>query len=168
MRRMDAGYCSVGKWEDISVKVMVSACLLGEKCKYDGGSNYHEGIAEYLRGHQVIPVCPEVMGGLPTPRVPSEIVNGVVMSREGRNVDREFRLGAELALKKAEEEDVELVILQSRSPSCGVGQIYDGTFSGQKREGNGIFADLLMKNGFAVADAETIDRDVCPKAHGGV
>ena len=117
------------------MKIMVSACLLGENCKYNGGNNYSEKAAQFLRGHEIIPVCPEVLGGLPVPRVPSEIVDGRVVSQEGRSVDKEFRLGAELALKRAVEEGVELVVLQSRSPSCGVKQIYDGTFSVRKVEG---------------------------------
>lgn len=75
------------------MKIMVSACLLGENCKYNGGNNRNEKVLEFIKGHEVIPVCPEVMGGLPTPRVPSEIVNGVVTSRDGRNVDKEFRTG---------------------------------------------------------------------------
>lgn len=136
------------------MKIMVSACLLGENCKYNGGNNYNEKLAEYLKGHRVIPVCPEVLGGLPTPRVPSEIVDGVVMAKDGRNVDREFHLGAELALKKAGEEGAELVILQSRSPSCGIKQIYDGTFSGRKKEGQGIFAGLLLEKGYKAVDVE--------------
>lgn len=136
------------------MKIVVSACLLGENCKYNGGNNYRKEVAELLKEHEVVSVCPETLGGLPVPRVPSEIVKGIVMSRDGRTVDREFRLGAELALKKAKEAGAELVILQSRSPSCGVGQIYDGSFSGQKTEGNGIFAELLLANGFRVADVE--------------
>ena len=116
--------------QKIIMKIMVSACLLGENCKYNGGNNYNEKVMEYIKGHEVISVCPEVLGGLPTPRVPSEIVGGVVTTKDGRNVDSEFRLGAEIALKKALEEEVDLVILQSRSPSCGVKQIYDGSFSG--------------------------------------
>lgn len=140
------------------MKIMVSACLLGENCKYNGGNNFNAEVADYLKGHQVISVCPETLGGLPTPRAPSEIVDGVVMSRDGRNVNREFRLGAEMALKKAKDEGVELVILQSRSPSCGVGQIYDGTFSGRKKEGNGVFTELLLKNGFRVMDVEEFER----------
>lgn len=138
------------------MKVMVSACLLGENCKYDGGNNYSEKVAMFLKGHEAVPVCPEVLGGLPVPRVPSEIVDGIVMSREGRNVDGEFRLGARLALEKAIEEEVELVILQSRSPSCGAKQVYDGKFSGRKIEGQGVFAKLLRKNGFAVVDVEDL------------
>ncbi len=135
------------------MKIMVSACLLGENCKYNGGNNYSEKAAQFLRGHEIIPVCPEVLGGLPVPRVPSEIVDGRVVSQEGRSVDKEFRLGAELALKRAVEEGVELVVLQPRSPSCGVKQIYDGTFSGRKVEGQGVFAKLLLENGFSVLDA---------------
>lgn len=138
------------------MKIMVSACLLGENCKYNGGNNYSERVAGFLKGHEVISVCPEVLGGLPVPRVPSEIVDGVVMSRDGRNVDGEFRLGAKLALERAEREGVELVLLQSRSPSCGVRQIYDGTFSGRRISGQGVFAELLQKNGFAVLDAEEL------------
>ena len=138
------------------MKIMVSACLLGENCKYNGGNNYNEKVMEYIKGHEVISVCPEVLGGLPTPRIPSEIVNGVVTSKDGRNVDSEFRLGAEIALKKAQEEKVDLVILQSRSPSCGVKQIYDGSFSGNKIDGQGIFASLLKENNIRMMDVEDL------------
>lgn len=138
------------------MKIMVSACLLGENCKYDGGNNYSERVAGFLEGHEVISVCPEVLGGLPVPRVPSEIADGVVLSRDGRNVDGAFRLGAELALERARREGVELVLLQSRSPSCGVKQVYDGTFTGRKIPGRGVFAQLLQENGFAVLDVEDL------------
>ena len=138
------------------MKIMVSACLLGENCKYNGGNNYNEKVMEYIKGHEVISVCPEVLGGLPTPRVSSEIVGGVVITKDGRNVDSEFRLGAEIALKKALEEEVDLVILQSRSPSCGVKQIYDGSFSGKKIDGQGIFAKLLKENNIRMVDVEDL------------
>ena len=105
------------------MKILVSACLLGENCKYNGKNNYSERVAKYLEGHEVIPVCPEVLGGLPTPRDPSEI---------------------------------DLAILQSRSPSCGVKQIYDGSFTGKLIPGQGVFAQLLEKNGFRVMDCEEI------------
>ena len=82
------------------MKIMVSACLLGQNCKYNGGNNYNKRVAEYIKGHDVIPVCPEVAGGLPTPRIPCEIVNGVVTNKEGKVVDKEFRSGAEAAFKK--------------------------------------------------------------------
>ena len=138
------------------MRILVSACLLGQKCKYNGGDNYSEAVAEYVKGHEIIPVCPEAEGGLPIPRIPSEIVNGVVTNAEGETVDREFRKGAELCLKKALEEHVDLAILQSRSPSCGVNQIYDGTFTGKLISGNGVFAKLLEENGIKTVDVEEI------------
>ena len=136
------------------MKIMVSACLLGENCKYSGGNNRNEKVLAYVAGHEVIPVCPEVMGGLPTPRVPAEIVHGVVINREGVNVDQEYRLGAQKALEIAREKEIDLAILQSRSPSCGVKEIYDGTFTGTRIPGQGITAKLLSDNGFAVMDAD--------------
>ena len=136
------------------MKIMVSACLLGENCKYSGGNNRNEKVLAYVAGHEVIPVCPEVMGGLPTPRVPAEIVHGVVINREGVNVDQEYRLGAQKALEIAREREIDLAILQSRSPSCGVKEIYDGTFTGTRIPGQGITAKLLSDNGFAVMDAD--------------
>ncbi len=136
------------------MKILVSACLLGENCKYSGGNNYSEKVRKFLEGHQVIPVCPEVMGGLPVPRSPAEIVNGVVTNAEGISVDREFRLGAEKALQIALEEHTQLAVLQSRSPSCGAKEIYDGTFSKRKIPGKGIFAALLEKAGIPVIDLE--------------
>ena len=129
------------------MKILVSACLLGENCKYSGGNNYNQAVCDFARGHQVVPVCPEVLGGLPTPRCPAEIVQGVVTNKEGINVDREFRAGAAKALAIAKENGVELAILQSRSPSCGVKEIYDGTFSGTKIPGQGVFAKMLMDEG---------------------
>ena len=134
------------------MKIMVSACLLGRKCKYNGGDNYHTVLADYLKGHQVIPVCPEVAGGLPVPRLSCEIVNGVVTNTAGENKDQEFRTGALLCLQKAIDEQIDLAILQSRSPSCGVRQVYDGTFSGHLVPGMGVFASLLAENGVRVID----------------
>lgn len=135
------------------MKIMVSACLLGENCKYSGGNNRNEKVLAFLEGHEVIPVCPEVMGGLPIPRSPAEIVRGTVINRDGVNVDREYRLGAEMALEIAKREGIDLAILQSRSPSCGVKEIYDGTFSGTRIPGQGVTARLLGENGFRVMDA---------------
>ena len=138
------------------MKILVSGCLLGENCKYNGGNNYSEIVAEYIKGHEVISACPECLGGLPTPRVPAEIVTGVVTNREGKNVDAEFRKGAKIALEIAKKEKIDLVILQSRSPSCGVKQIYDGTFSGTRIDGQGVFARLLNENGFKIIDVEDL------------
>lgn len=134
------------------MKIAVSACLLGENCKYNGGNNYSEKVSEYVKGHEVIPVCPEVFGGLPTPRESSEIVDGIVRHKDGSSVDKEFRKGAEAAFKIIKEKEVELVILQSRSPSCGVNTIYDGSFSGKIIKGHGIFAEILLRNGIKVID----------------
>lgn len=133
--------------------ILVSACLLGENCKYSGGNNRNEKVLAYIDGHEVIPVCPEVMGGLPTPRPPAEIVCGMVINKDGVNVDREYRRGAEIALEIARREQIDLVILQSRSPSCGVREIYDGTFSGMRIPGQGVTAKLLADHGFRVMDA---------------
>ena len=139
------------------MKIMVSACLLGENCKYNGGNNLSEKVMNFIKDHEVIPVCPEVMGGLPTPRLSSEIVNGVVTASDGHSVDMEFRKGAQIGLAMAKEKEVDLVILQSRSPSCGVNQVYDGTFSGNKIEGQGIFAQLLIENGYKIIDIEDLE-----------
>ena len=134
------------------MRIAVSACLLGENCKYNGGNNYSEKLVDYIKGNDVLSVCPEVMGGLPVPRESAEIVNGVVSHKDGTSVDKKFRKGAKKALEIVKEENVDLVILQSRSPSCGVNSIYDGSFSGKLISGKGVFADLLQKNGIKVMD----------------
>ncbi len=136
------------------MKIMVSACLLGENCKYNGGNNLNPKLLRLLSGHEIIPVCPEVLGGLPVPRIPAEIVNGTVISRDNRSVDEFFRLGAEKALEAAKREKPDLIVLQSRSPSCGVKEIYDGTFSGKPVPGQGVFAGLALRSGFRVTDVE--------------
>lgn len=136
------------------MKILVSACLLGYKCKYNGGDNFTPSIAALAQEHTLIPVCPEVAGGLPVPRLPCEIVGGEVINTAGENKTAAFRAGAEQCLALAGEKRIDLAILQSRSPSCGVKQIYDGTFSGRLVEGSGVFAALLMEHGFRVMDAE--------------
>lgn len=141
------------------MKIMVSACLLGENCKYNGGNNRNQKLLNLLSGHELIPVCPEVVGGLPTPRVPAEIVNGIVTNRDGISVDDAFRNGANKALEIAMHEKPDLIILQSRSPSCGVKEIYDGTFSGKLISGRGVFAELAVQAGFLVADLEDVLKD---------
>ena len=138
------------------MKIMVSACLAGENCKYNGGNNRNEKVLELFAGNEVLTVCPEVMGGLPTPMIPAEIRDGEVVNKAGISVDREFRLGAEKCLEIALREQPDLVILQSRSPSCGVKQRYDGSFSGTLVEGAGVTAQLLIQNGFRVVDVEDL------------
>ena len=138
------------------MKIMVSACLAGENCKYNGGNNRNQKILELMEGNEVITVCPEQMGGLPTPRVPSEICNGVVTAKDGRIVDREFREGAARCLEIALRERPDMIVLQSRSPSCGVRQRYDGSFTGKLVDGPGVTAELMMKNGFQLTDVEEL------------
>ena len=138
------------------MKIMVSACLAGENCKYNGGNNRNEKVLQLMEGNEVITVCPEQMGGLPTPRVPSEIRDGVVTAENGRIVDEEFRVGAAKCLKIALREQPDLIVLQSRSPSCGVKQRYDGTFTGTLKDGSGVTAELLMENGFRCVDVEDL------------
>lgn len=138
------------------MKILVSACLLGKNCKYNGGNNLNQGVLEFIEGQEVIGVCPEQLGGLSTPRLPAEIVAGLVTNKEGVSVDAEFRKGAQTALAAALEKKVDLAILQSRSPSCGVKEIYDGSFSGKKIKGQGVFAKLLSAHGIKVLDAEDV------------
>ncbi len=138
------------------MKIMVSACLTGDNCKYNGGNNRTEKVLKLMNGNEVIPVCPEQMGGLSTPRVPSEICDGLVKTRDGRIVDREFREGAAKCLEIAKREQPDLIVLQSRSPSCGVNQRYDGTFSGRLTEAAGVTAQLLMEKGFSLVDVEDL------------
>ena len=126
------------------MKIAVSACLLGENCKYNGGNNFSQKVIDFVKGHQVVPVCPEVLGG------------GIVMQKNGNSVDAEFRKGAQIALKKILDRKIELVILQSRSPSCGVNMIYDGSFSGKLISGQGVFAKLLKENNINVVDVENL------------
>lgn len=138
------------------MKIMVSACLLGENCKYNGGNNFNKNVIEFVKEHEVVAVCPEVLGGLSVPRNPAEIVNGVVMTKEHISVDQEFRKGAEIALKQALDEQINMAILQPRSPSCGIKQIYDGSFSGKLIEEKGVFAEMLSKAGIKLIDVEDL------------
>ena len=135
------------------MRILVSACLLGENCKYSGGNNYNQAVVDFVQGHQIIPVCPEVLGGLPIPRSPAELVDGVVINKAGISVDAQFRTGAEKALAIAKQNGAELAILQSRSPSCGVKEIYDGSFTGKKIPGQGVFAEMLQQAGIPMLDA---------------
>lgn len=138
------------------MRIAVSACLLGENCKYNGGNNYNKKLVDFVKGHEVIALCPEVLGGLATPRLPAEIVNGLVRQKDGKSVDDEFKKGAKEALDIAKKNKVDLVILQSRSPSCGVNNIYDGSFTGKLIEGRGVFAKVLKENNIIVIDVEDL------------
>ena len=134
---------------------MVSACLAGLHCRYDGRTNLKPEVAELVASGLAVPVCPEELGGLPTPRDPSERRGDSVMMADGTDVTAEFRSGAEAALYIAEEYGCSAAILKARSPSCGCGRIYDGSFSRTLVDGSGVFAELLQSRGFEVFTEET-------------
>lgn len=139
-------------------KILVSACLLGEKCRYDGKSKPDINIINALSKFQYVKICPETLGGLSTPRKPSEIVGDKVIMVDGTDVTKEYTLGAKIALDIARKEECEIAILKARSPSCGKGFVYDGTYAKTLKEGNGICAKLLMDNGITVFDETEIDK----------
>ena len=132
--------------------IIVSACLAGYRCRYDGKTVPDDAIVDLVRTGNAIPVCPEMLGGLPCPRVPSErTADGErVVTKEGTDVTEAFRRGADETLRLAQLYGCTRAILKARSPSCGKGTVYDGTFSGTLREGDGVTAELLMKHGITV------------------
>lgn len=131
-------------------KLLISACLLGKNCKYNGGNNYVPAVEDLRDRYDLVPVCPECFGGLPIPHEPSERVGDRVLSRTGEDVTEAFRRGAEKTLETAEKHGAALALLKERSPSCGFGAVYDGTFTGTVVPGDGVAAELLAKNGVAV------------------
>ena len=138
---------------------IISACLAGVNCRYDGGNNFSSEIVKLVKDGKAILVCPEQLGGLTTPRLPCEIIidekgNKKVISIEGKDYTKEFLKGAEETLKIAKTVEVKKAILKARSPSCGKGYVYDGTFKKKLVSGNGITADLLEKNGIKVYTEE--------------
>ncbi len=130
--------------------ILISACLLGEGCRYDGKSKPCPKIMKLKEKYNLIPVCPEVLGGLETPRTPCEIQFGKVISAGGEDRTKEYKKGAEITLEIAKRHNCTYAILKSKSPSCGKGKIYDGTFSKTLTDGNGITAQLLTENGIEV------------------
>lgn len=139
------------------MKIAVSACLLGQNCKYNGGNNRHEWVLRLVEGHEVLPICPEAAGGLPCPRPPAEIVGERVLNNRGEDVTAAFHLGAATTLQAVRDFGAELVILKSRSPSCGTRTVYDGTFSGALVPGQGVAAAMLTAAGFRVINEDEID-----------
>ena len=132
------------------MKIGISSCLLGIQCKYNGGSNYNEDIIRLKEKYEIIPICPEVLGGLSIPRVPSEIVNNKVINQEGIDVTNNYNQGALKALQILKENNVNVVILKSKSPSCGKGEVYDGTFSHTLIKGNGVTTQLFLDNNITI------------------
>lgn len=140
------------------MNILVSACLLGVNCRFDGKSKFTEHLKALQEKHNLIPICPEVYGGLKTPRDPAEKVMGKVITKNGEDVTEQFQKGAEEVLKLAKFYDCKLAILKERSPSCGYGKIYDGTFTGTIVDGNGVAAELLAQNGITVIGESEIEK----------
>ena len=139
------------------MRILVSACLLGMRVRYDGKSKPCEAVIRLMDEHELIPVCAEVFGGLPTPRVPAERSGERVITRDGRDVTEEYARGAEEIANLAGMYGCTHAILKEKSPSCGKGRIYDGTHTGTLTEGNGILAELLMEMGVKVVGETEID-----------
>ena len=139
--------------------ILVSACLLGESCRYDGKSKPCERVMALKDTYNLIPICPEVMGGLPTPRVPSEICGERVLMKDGRDVTENYNRGAEIALSIARENACTVAILKEKSPSCGSGLIHNGLFDGGLVDGDGITTRLLKNEGIRVLGESEITED---------
>lgn len=145
--------------------IAVSACLCGVNCKYNGGNNFNESIYELFKEGKAVLICSEQLGGLETPRSPAEIIKGEegivrVVNKEGIDVTKEFERGAKSALEIAKEKGCDIAILKAKSPSCGLGKVYDGTFTGKIVEGNGVTAQLFLENGIKVlneTDGEALE-----------
>ena len=139
--------------------ILVSACLLGESCRYDGKSKPCERVIALKDTYNLIPICPEVMGGLPTPRVPSEICGERVLMKDGCDVTENYNRGAEIALSIARENACTVAILKEKSPSCGSGLIHNGHFDGGLVAGDGVTAALLKGAGIRVLGESEITED---------
>ena len=149
--------------------ILISACLLGRNVKYSGGNNLCPWLAKYYNSDDFIAICPECFGVLPIPRPPAEIQgcsgedvlngNAKVTDKDGKDVTQNFISGAQKALAYAKKHNASCAILKARSPSCGCGMIYDGTFSGGKKAGNGVTAALFLQHGIKVYTEETITEE---------
>lgn len=139
-------------------KIGVSACLVGINSKYNGKNNYNEAVINYLKDKEYITICPEVLGGLSIPRLPSEIINNKVINIENNDVSKQFYDGANKALDILKKENVEILILKANSPSCGYQSIYDGSFTNTLIAGNGIFTKLALQNNFKIYTEKDIEK----------
>lgn len=140
----------------VKEKILVSACLAGINCKYNGKNNENKKIIELIKNKDVILVCPEQLGGLKTPRTPAERQGNKVINKDNIDVTKEYQKGAEEVLELANKLNIKKAILKSKSPSCGKGKIYDGTFSDNLIDGNGITTELLEKHGIKVISSDDI------------
>ncbi len=136
--------------------ILVSACLAGIKCRYDGKDNANNKVMELVKNGIAIPVCPEQLGGLQTPRIPAEITEDKVLNKKGENVTSQFKKGARETLRIAKLVNCHKAILKQRSPSCGYGKIYDGSHTGKIIEGIGLTAQLLSQKGIIILTEEDV------------
>lgn len=139
------------------MNILVSACLIGVNCRYSGKSEMHCDVLKLMERHTLIPVCPEIYGGLATPRVPAEISGDKVITKDGLDVTKEYMRGAEEVLRLARLYSCKYAVMKERSPSCGFGKIYDGTHSGTLTDGSGICTDLLNRNGIIVVGESMVN-----------
>lgn len=139
------------------MRILISACLLGCRCRYDGASKPLARAAELAERHTLVPVCPEQLGGLATPRPPAERQGDRVVTREGADVTAQYRRGAEEALRLCRLFGCQAAVLKERSPSCGCGAVYDGTFTGTLTAGDGVTAELLRAAGIPVYGESRLD-----------
>lgn len=135
-------------------KVLISACLIGLNCKYNGGNNENEKLIELMREKDLVPICPEQLGGLPTPRPSAQRKENKVVTKDGIDVTKEYQTGAEEVLKLAKKLNIKKAILKSRSPSCGINTIYDGTFTNTLTTRDGVTTELLKKHGIEVISSD--------------
>ena len=139
------------------MNILISACLLGVRCRYDGASKPHPAVQALMERHTLVPVCPEQLGGLATPRLPAERQGGAVRTQSGGDVTEQYRRGAEEALRLCKLFGCGAAVLKERSPSCGHGEVYDGTFSGTLTAGDGVTAELLAAQGIPVYGESQIE-----------
>ncbi len=138
--------------------LLISACLLGIACRYDGKEGKCVDFERLSEKYNLIPVCPEIYGGLPTPRTPSERVGDRVLMRDGKDVTENYMLGAKTAYDLCLKFSCKYALLKERSPSCGKNRIYDGTFSGKLKHGDGVTAEFLKKNGITVIGESEMEK----------
>lgn len=139
-------------------RILISSCLLGAACRYDGLSKPCCAAEKLQELYDCIPVCPEQAGKLPTPRIPAERIGNRVVTKNGKDVTKAYRQGAEYVLSLCEKYGIKTAVLKERSPSCGKGKIYDGSFTQTLTEGNGVCCELLLKNGIRVLGESEIER----------
>ena len=140
------------------MKILISACLLGVKCRYDGAEKLNEAAMKLADKHELVPFCPEIYGGLATPRDPAEIRDGRVYTCKGKDVTEEYEKGAQMALRVAKVLGCECAVLQDRSPSCGIGKVHNGLFDGGLVDGDGKTAELFRKEGIRLVRASEADK----------